>query len=159
MRRITEKLSPGFDAHCTLDTWLEVDGTTVRVTLGCLPSGRASRHNCPAKPHAATDIVKAVAGGGGDAPLRILVTLASVDHAVALGTAIARAFPLYHNKSSKKGGGAANGGGEKPPRRVRWMSWACLLLLLLVERRSRRCPHTTNPHTQNDTDRWRWSST
>lgn len=114
MHEVTKKLSPSFDSHATLDTWLEVDGTTVRVTLGCLPSGRASRHNCPAKPHAATEIVKAVAAG--DGPLRILVTLASVDHAVALGTAIARAFPLYSNKSSK-GTGAANGG-EKPPRKV-----------------------------------------
>ena len=122
MHEVTKRLSPSFDSHATLDTWLEVDGTTVRVTLGCLPSGRASRHNCAAKPHAATEIVKSVASG--DAPLRILVTLATVDHAVALGTAIARAFPLYSNKSSPKAAGAGAGanGGEKPPRKVRFGS-------------------------------------
>lgn len=110
VRRIADALKPSFDAHATLQTWLEVDGTTVQVTLGCLPSGKASRHNCPAKPHAATEIVKSVAVG--TAPLRILVTLASVDHAVALGTAIARAFPLYSHKTS-------GGAGEKPPRKVK----------------------------------------
>lgn len=115
IRLVTEKLRPSFDSHATMDTWLEVDGTTVRVTLGCLPAGRASRHNCPAKPHAATEIVKSVAGG--DGPLRILVTLASVDHAVALGTAVARAFPLYSNKSKSAVVSPSNGG-DKGARKV-----------------------------------------
>jgi len=98
LRAVTRKLSPTFDTHSCLDTWVEVDGTTVRVTLGCLPSGPASRHNCASKPHAATDIVKSVASGEG--MLRVLITLASADHAVALGTAVARAFSLYSHKSS-----------------------------------------------------------
>lgn len=87
----------------------------LQVTLGCLPSGRASRHNCPAKPHAATEIVKSVAGGSG--PLRILVTLASVDHAVALGTAVARAFPLYNHKSTAGAGASGGCGGEEAAAR------------------------------------------
>jgi probable aminopeptidase NPEPL1 len=98
LRAVTSKLSPTFDTHSCLETWVEVDGTMVRVTLGCLPSGPASRHNSPSKPHAATDIVKSVASGEGT--LRVLITLACADHAVALGTAVARAFPLYSHKSS-----------------------------------------------------------
>ncbi len=114
---MTEKLSPTFDSHTCLDTFLDVDGTMVRITLGCLPSGPASRHNCVAKPHAATEIVKSVAGG--DGTLRILLTLASADHAVALGTAVARAFPLYSHKGGASSGAAAGAnGGSKPPRKV-----------------------------------------
>lgn len=106
LRAVTSKLSPTFDTHSCLDTWVDIDGTMVRVTLGCLPSGPASRHNCPSKPHAVTDIVKSVASGEGT--LRILITLAAADHAVALGTAVARAFPLYNHKSSN----------DKPLRKV-----------------------------------------
>ena len=99
--KIAKKLRPGSDSPATDATYFEIDGTSVKVTLGCLPSAVASRHNAPSKPHAATDIVKGVASGEGT--LRILILLASADHAVALGTAVARAFPLYSHKSSAAG--------------------------------------------------------
>ncbi|TFJ86193.1 hypothetical protein NSK_002401 [Nannochloropsis salina CCMP1776] len=110
LRAMANNLTPTFDRHFCSDTWVDVDGTLVRVTLGCLPSGEASRHNCPAKPHAATEIVKSVANG--EAPLRILLALTSADHAVALGTAVARAFPMYSRKSN------GSSSASKPPRNV-----------------------------------------
>lgn len=106
---VSEKLSPSFDAPASESTWLEIDGTTVKVTLGCLPTAIPSRHNSPSKPHAATDIVKGVASG--DSPLRIVLLLASADHAVPLGTAVARAFSSYSQKSSVQHS-------SKPPRTV-----------------------------------------
>jgi hypothetical protein len=104
---VAEKLSPTNDTPSSLDSHVQVGGSLVRVTLASLPTYVPSRHTAPAKPHAATDIARGHASG--DKPLRILLLLSSAEHAVALGTAVARAFPLYSRKS----------GPAKPPRKVR----------------------------------------
>ena len=99
-------LKPTYDSGSSTDTWYHLESSPshellpFRVTLAALPSKQASRHNCFAKPHAATDLirgcVKPVDGKGA----LVIVCSPTLEHILPLGCAIPRAFPLYSAKTS-----------------------------------------------------------
>lgn len=99
---VVDKLSPSQDAGSSLDVFVACgnDQHVLKVTLAALPSGTPSRHNAPAQPHAASDLLKSASNGEG--PLRVLLLLSSKQHALALGSAVARVLPLYTFKSTAK---------------------------------------------------------
>jgi len=119
---VVDKLSPSNDGGSSLDVFLPGSASTgnaIRVTLAALPSGTASRHNTPSRSHAAADLVKGFANG--EYPLKVLILLTDKDHALALGTAVARVFPLYSQKST-----------AKPPRKVSERGPSIIIIIIII---------------------------
>jgi len=95
-----ESLSPG-DQLAATSTWLQADAaaTPLRVTLIAI-SDRASRHNVPGRPDVVATALKGRFTKGKGA---LLVALERPDDLLAVGYAIARAFPLYLRKKRPEG--------------------------------------------------------
>jgi probable aminopeptidase NPEPL1 len=94
---LLDQLSPG-DSHDSAETWLAGDAPH-RLFVGALPTS-CSRHNSPAHPHAITSLLGDF--GAGDAHASLIVLLDCPKDALAASCAIARAFPLYSQKTKDK---------------------------------------------------------
>jgi len=97
-------LKPTYDSGSSTDTWYtNIPGNEpFRVTLAALPSKEASRHNCTAKPHAATELIRGCVKTVDSKSVLIFVCTPTIEHTLPLGCAIPRAFPLYSAKTSSK---------------------------------------------------------
>jgi len=84
------------DAGDATATWRDGDGP--KRVAAAVVSDLSSRHNCPSRPDVVTELVQKCAVG-----VRSVAVLLALDddaHDLALGAAVARAFPLYSAKGS-----------------------------------------------------------
>lgn len=94
---LIEQLSPG-DHGEAVSTWLVEGDHPHQLVLAALPES-CSRHNSPSHPHELTSLLKEHKPSGED--FEIIVALDHPSHATALCSAIARAFPIFSQKSSQ----------------------------------------------------------
>ncbi len=80
-------------------TWVE-GKTAHQVSVGALPSA-CSRHNCTARPHAVSNVVRGHAPRKG--VLEIIAAMERPEDALATACAVARAYPEFSLKSAKAG--------------------------------------------------------
>ena len=92
---MVDACSPG-DAGKATETWLA--GTSPsKVVVGVLPE-ECSRHNCAARPHSITTLLKGKISAEGETC--VILALEEASHAIAATSAVARALPAYTRKTA-----------------------------------------------------------
>lgn len=94
---LVARLDPG-DGGASTTTWLSTDPPT-RVGVGALPT-RASRHDAPGRPDAVARLAGELAAG--EAGPGILLATGAGDEALAAAAAVARAFPVYSQRTRRE---------------------------------------------------------